>query len=1107
MEKRYNIFLIVAISTLMILVDVVTFTNHTIAAINSATGDSLETPHSLTQGSIISPEKAVGLAINNLQKTEDGYKLSHPRHIMTFSMDGVSFKPLRGGPDWQWRLEHIGAESTSLSYINKKTVMPQSIEPGVVSYKRGGIVEQYLAKADTVEQQFVITEQLPLKGRDLVIEGTVKSSGALETVDNGWLWNDKNGMVSLGDVRVFDADYNELPATMNVTSSGTRIVVDGAALAKAVYPVIIDPEIGTNDFRISDMGAFNGDTNFRALSPSVTYNPINNEYFVVWEADDDTLPLVDDETEIYGQRIDATTGLELGTNDIRISDMGPDGNSDFDAGSPAVAYNSTNNEYLVVWHGDDDTDPLVGDEIEIFGQRINAADGTEIGTNDFRISDMGVAQDNNFFGLVPDVTYNSTNNEYLVVWNGTEITDTLGSENEIYGQRINAATGAEIGTNDFRISDMGPDDDFRFNTFNPKVTFNSTNNEYLVVWEGDDDTAPLVDDESEIFGQRINAADGTEIGANDFRISDMGPDGNTNFQAFSPSVTYNSINNEYLVVWRGDDDTAPLVDDENEIFGQRINAADATEIGANDFRISDMGTDGDTSILAFSPSVTFNPLNNEYFVVWGSYISGTIGFSEDEIFGQRIKVIDGKETEIDTNDMRLSDMGPDGDLSFDAQSAAVTFNSASNEYFVVWHGGDIAPLDVEIYGQLFSVNPGPSIDTITADDPDDGDIIYTDGDTITVVFSEATNQPPVSTNVEINALFTFSDSLGMDYTGVWSDASTMVITIVDSTGATPPAVDVFTLTVKESGNLKNAAGTSFSSTATSSALVGDFGALEAPSILSVTADDPDDGDGIYSDGDTITVLFAGATNQPPVSTKVEIDNIFQFSQVLGVDYIGTWTDASTLVIIIVDSKGATPPAIGGLTLTLKESGNLMNADETSLVSTATSPALTGDFGLTVVVPTPTATPTSTPSGTPTPTTTTGPTTPTPTPITTVAPTATPAPTTTAEPTPTPIPTTTVVITPTPTPVDKSALTANPESFRSTLIPQEVIVTALDQDGNPRSGVRVETTTNGRTVTVRPSSANTRADGTARFKVRFGFLATNGEAVFNTEDKSVSVTQE
>ncbi|VAW53137.1 hypothetical protein MNBD_GAMMA05-1700, partial [hydrothermal vent metagenome] len=104
---------------------------------------------------------------------------------------------------------------------------------------------------------------------------------------------------------------------------------------------------------------------------------------------------------------------------------------------------------------------------------------------------------------------------------------------------------------------------------NPAVAYNTSNNEYFVVWQGDDDTGSLVNDENEIFGQRVNGATGAEIG-NDTRLSDMGPDGVFNFNAFTPAVAYNASNNEYLVVWSGDDDTAPLVDGEFEIFGQRF---------------------------------------------------------------------------------------------------------------------------------------------------------------------------------------------------------------------------------------------------------------------------------------------------------------------------------------------------------------------------------------------------------------------------------------------------------------------------------------------------------------------------------------------------------
>jgi hypothetical protein len=225
-----------------------------------------------------------------------------------------------------------------------------------------------------------------------------------------------------------------------------------------------------------------------------------------------------------------------------------------------------------VWEGDDDTDGVVNEEFEIFGQRVNAA-GTEIGANDFRLSDMGLDGNANYDAHGSAVAYNSAGNEYLVVWHGDDDAGSLANnEYEIFGQRVNAATGAEVGANDFRLSDMGPDGNPNYQAYYPAVAYNGTNDEYLVVWRGDDNTGGLVYYEFEIFGQRVDAATGAEIGANDFRLSDMGPDGDANYDASVSAVAYNSAGNEYLVVWSGDDDTGALVDNETEIFGQRFDA-------------------------------------------------------------------------------------------------------------------------------------------------------------------------------------------------------------------------------------------------------------------------------------------------------------------------------------------------------------------------------------------------------------------------------------------------------------------------------------------------------------------------------------------------------
>ena len=418
----------------------------------------------------------------------------------------------------------------------------------------------------------------------------------------------------------------------------------GISSVQANPGVDIASEVGLNDFRLSDMGP-DRDTRFGPNWPAVAYNSQNNEFLAVWHSNDNSGALVNNEFEIFGQRIDAITGAEVGANDFRVSQMGPDGDTNFMAALPEVAYNSQNNEYLVVWYGVQ-TPGIFGEhEFEIFGQRLDAATGAEVGPNDFRISDMGPDGDVNFDGMLPAVTYNRVDNEYLVVWQGD---DNIGSlvvdEHEIFGQRLDAATGAEVGPNDFRISDIGPDGDINFGSNWPTVTYNATNNEYLVLWEGDDNSGSLVDNEFEIFGQRLDAGTGIEVGPNDFRLSDMGSDGDVNFAGFVPAAAYNKTNNEYLVVWYGKD--VPLAANDTEIFGQRLNAATGAEIGANDFRISDMGPPGASNIdgNAFLPDVAYNRAGNEYFVVWyGDDITGFLVDSELEIHGQRLDGTNGAE--------------------------------------------------------------------------------------------------------------------------------------------------------------------------------------------------------------------------------------------------------------------------------------------------------------------------------------------------------------------------------------------------------------------------------------------------------------------------------
>lgn len=344
-------------------------------------------------------------------------------------------------------------------------------------------------------------------------------------------------------------------------------------------------QLGADDLRVSRMrGPDTFEHPFVALAPAVAYNPAADEYLVVWAGDDGENGLVDEEFEIWGQRLDGATAAEIGTDDFRISDLGGTGSTFFDASDPDVAYNAIDDEYLVVWHGDDDVAPLVDGELEIFGQRIDGATGAEVGANDFRVSAIGPDGSTIHFAADPAVAHDPVHDAYLVVWTGTELALSASLFGlEIYGQRLDAA-GTAIG-GDLLLSDVGGIDEFAFDADFPDVVVDPATSLYVVAFRADDDVDGQVDGELEIHLQAIDGATGAEVGSNDERVSDMGPNGSLTYQAAFPALAPAPAHGELLVVWRGDDDLGGLVDGEFEIFGQRLRVAgplvaDGFETGA-----------------------------------------------------------------------------------------------------------------------------------------------------------------------------------------------------------------------------------------------------------------------------------------------------------------------------------------------------------------------------------------------------------------------------------------------------------------------------------------------------------------------------------------------
>ncbi|MFN7950733.1 MAG: hypothetical protein U0610_03325 [bacterium] len=625
-------------------------------------------------------EAAARLAVNRVEPIAGGLRLSHPRRTVDFTSDGVRVWGVRGAPDWRWTLASVRS-SAGAELVAIEPVTPVRAVDGNVRYDRGRVREEYRFDTNSFEQRFVVPSALPLAGGDLVVTGTIRSGGRHERGPERWQWRGDGAEVWLGDARVFDADGRVIPCSFDVSATATRLVVNGAALASAAYPVTIDPEIGSNDVRISDMGP-NGDPAYDAFKPAVAYNSINDTYVVVWEGDDSTGGLVEGETEIFGQVITAS-GSQTGYSDVRISYAGGTGTADYKAHDPAIAFNSTYGQFLVVWSADSPDGDLVDGEFEIWGQVVDAYLFPQYGGN-FRISTMGPDGDRDYDANRPSATYNPSPDEYLVVWDGDTNTGGLvDEENEIWAQRV-YSTGVPVGSN-LRISDMGGTGDPAYDAIQPDVTFNTEDLEYLIVWTGDDDSGSLVDDEFEIYAQLMDQFGGG-VGTNDARVSDMGGTGDPTYGAYAPAVAYNPKANQYLVVWLGDDDVGGLVDNEFEVFSQRMDAA-LGGLGSNDYRVSDAGGVGDATYqVMWGPDVVYNPIDDEYMAVWSGEdtVDGMVN-NEWEVFAQRMT---GTIVGAGPNDERVSDAGGLGNTTYQTQEVAVAANAANGQFLVVWGGDD-----------------------------------------------------------------------------------------------------------------------------------------------------------------------------------------------------------------------------------------------------------------------------------------------------------------------------------------------------------------------------------------------------------------------------------
>lgn len=365
-------------------------------------------------------------------------------------------------------------------------------------------------------------------------------------------------------------------------------------------------ETATAQIRISTMGNDDEESAaaralYDAFDPVVKWNPVSREFLVVWSGDDDTAPLVDDEFEIFAQRM-SLEGELLGKR-LRVSVMGDDSETStdvrqrFGAANPALAVDPETGRYLVTWQGDDDTGALVNNELEIFGRLLDSR-AQPVG-GQFRISASGdeattdAAERAEFDATDPATIFNPVSGKFVVAWQADDDRNGMvNGEHEIFAVEVDG--DGQVGSV-ARISSAGPDGDNAFDALEPSLAVEPESGAMLVAWHGDTGVAPTVDNELEIYARMLDAAL-VPLGSA-LRVSSMGTDSESSaaarsaLDATSAAASWSASASQFLVAWRGDTTNGTMVDNEHEIFARFLDVGGNPVTG--EFRVSFLGEDDD----------------------------------------------------------------------------------------------------------------------------------------------------------------------------------------------------------------------------------------------------------------------------------------------------------------------------------------------------------------------------------------------------------------------------------------------------------------------------------------------------------------------------------
>jgi hypothetical protein len=273
-----------------------------------------------------------------------------------------------------------------------------------------------------------------------------------------------------------------------------------------------------------------------------------------------------------------------------------------------------------------------GGQASLLGKEFTAtSSGTPI-SRPFLIADLSVDT------RVPEVAYNSQQQEYLVVW----WNDRPGND-DIYGQRV-SKTGALVGPYFAIAYGTGYEREWAH------VACNSQQNEYLVTWYQHDSGNVY-----SVLGQRLSAIGQPQGGAISVAV------GTSSLDYYHPSVAYDPTDDKYLVVYESYSKSTLEV----HLIAQAFNNNGLTWGAA--FEITGMAT----NYMGLS-DLTYNPLRNEFLVVWDQDYP-------TDVLARRVKMTGGADVLGSVFTISTDTSNDDSD-----PHVAAVPRSPDGQYLVVW---------------------------------------------------------------------------------------------------------------------------------------------------------------------------------------------------------------------------------------------------------------------------------------------------------------------------------------------------------------------------------------------------------------------------------------